>query len=110
MEKNSAVKFSPLGTTGEIGEILPLAKISRYTVIKITFKLPQDIHITMVHPSHPTYQTPQGMYCHFCYLYYVGMSLQANFDLCKDPSQHMTNTSEKKKAGRDGYKAKVSMI
>ena len=33
MEKNSAVKFSPLGTTGEIGEILPLVKISRYTVV-----------------------------------------------------------------------------
>ena len=33
MEKYSAVKFSPLGTTGEIGEILSLAKISRYTVL-----------------------------------------------------------------------------
>ena len=38
MEKNSAVKFSPLGTTGEIGEILPLAKISRYTVLLMNYE------------------------------------------------------------------------
>ena len=35
MEKNSAVKFSPLGMTGEIGEILPLVKISRYPVLPL---------------------------------------------------------------------------
>ena len=39
MEKNLAVKLSPLGTTGEIGEILPLAKISRYTVYKFFWQL-----------------------------------------------------------------------
>ena len=31
-KKISLVKISPLEPTGEIGEILPLAKISRYTV------------------------------------------------------------------------------
>ena len=36
LTKISPVKLSPLDTTGEIGENLPLAKISRYTVEQVT--------------------------------------------------------------------------
>ena len=36
--KFSPVKFSPLELTGEIGENLPLAKISRYTVVNKAFQ------------------------------------------------------------------------
>ena len=39
IDKTSPVKISLLEPTGDIGEILPLVKISRYTVINKALKL-----------------------------------------------------------------------
>ena len=56
--KFSPVKFSPLELTGEIGENLPLAKISRYTVVVPRSSLTSKTVSTGVGPSIQTHPLP----------------------------------------------------